>query len=114
MEILCYEQGLKNREISDIGRHRNDNRHRISIDGKIGKNRQNRRYIGEILVKHRFIGEKSRVDLTRGATGGEFKNIAENIADFSVFLPIFRKISRYFLPVQPAHRIQNLAQKSWI
>ena len=109
MEILCYEQGLKNREISDIGRHRNDNRHRLSIDGKIGKNRKNRRYIGEISVKHRFIGEKSRVDLTR-----EFKNIAENIADISVFLPIFRKISRYFLPVQPAHRIQNLAQKSWI
>ena len=39
-------------------------------------------------MKHRFIGEKSRVDLTRGATGGEFKKIAENIADISVFLPI--------------------------
>ena len=81
---------------------------------KSAKNRQNRRYIGEISVKHRFIGEKSRVDLMRGATRGEFKKIAENIVDILVFLPIFRKISGYFLPVQPAHRIQNLAQKSWI
>ena len=29
---------------------------------KSAKNRQNRRYIGDISVKHRFIGEKSRVD----------------------------------------------------
>ena len=45
------------------------------------------------------------MELTRGATGGEF----QKIADISVLLPIFREISRYFLPVQPAHRIQNLS-----
>ena len=34
---MCLRQGLKNREISDIWRQRNDNRHRLSIDGKIDK-----------------------------------------------------------------------------
>ena len=36
----------------------------------------------------------------------EISVIFENIADISVFvgiLPIFREISRYFLPVQPTH-----------
>ena len=33
----------------------------------------------------------------------------ENIAEISVFLPIFWEIFQYFLPVQAAHRIQNLS-----
>ena len=47
---------------------------------KSTKNRQNRRYIGEISAKYRFI----------------------------------EKFPDIFLPVHPAHRIQNLTQKSWI
>ena len=31
-------------------------------------------------------------------------------AKFRFVSPIFREISRYFLPVQPAHRIQNLSK----
>ena len=40
-----------------------------------------------------------------------FKKIASAKFRFvsPIFLPIFREISRYFLPVQPAHRIQNLS-----
>ena len=45
---------------------------RLSIDGKIGKKSAKspiyRRNIGEAPIYRR----KSRVDLTRGATGGEF------------------------------------------
>ena len=60
-EKTSCRQGLKNRKILDIGRHRNDNRHRLSIDGKIsqksakspiywrniGGEPKNRRKIGE-------------------------------------------------------------------
>ena len=59
-------------EISDIGQHRNDNRHRLSIDGKIGKKSAKssiyRRNIGEAPIYRRKIAS----GLTRGAIGGEF------------------------------------------
>ena len=58
---------------------------------------------------YRFRTDKSRVELTHEAVGGAFQKIAENITDTLVFLPIFWEISRYFLPIQPAHRIQNLS-----
>ena len=52
---------------------------------------------------YRFRTDKSRVELTHEAVGGAFQKIAENITDTLVFLPIFWEISRYFLPIQPAH-----------
>nr|CAN69236.1 hypothetical protein VITISV_006534 [Vitis vinifera] len=89
-------QGIKHKKIQRIEKSENvadiSKKYRIS-DGaetiivtdyrsteKSTKKRQNRRYIGEISAKYRFIG----------------------------------KFPDIFLPVQPAHRIQNLAQKSWI
>ena len=41
---------------------------------------------------------------------GNFSNFPKITPRYlSVFSPIFWEISRYFLPVQPAHRIQNLS-----
>ena len=45
--------------------------------------------------------------MTCGAAGGGFQQMAENVAHISV--GIFTDFSGYFLPVQPAHRIQNLS-----
>ena len=39
-------------------------------------------------------------------------NLSANFRFVSpIFFPIFREFSRYFLPVQPAHRMQNLIMK---
>ena len=44
------------------------------------------------------------------SVNGNFGNFPKITPRYlSVFLPIFWEISRYFLPVQPAHRIQNLS-----
>ena len=102
-------------EISDIGQHRNDNRHRLSIDGKIGKKSAKssiyRRNIGEAPIYRRKIAS----GLTRGAIGGEFK---KNRRKYRRYFGIFTDFSKNFpiFPTNPArtHRIQNLAQKSWI
>ena len=69
-------------EISpNFGENRRKNRRKMDAGEKSAKSSKNRRTL-------QFIGEFSVC-----------------IADF---FPIFRKISRYFLPVQPAQRIQNL------
>ena len=108
--VCSKGQGLKNREISNISRQRNDNRHRLSIHGNIAKKSAKspiyRRNIGEAPINRRKIASGG----TRGEVGGGAQKIAKNIADISVFLPIFRKISRYFLPVQPA----QLCFSAWL
>ena len=56
--------------------------------------------IGEKIAEKR-LQERNRRNLQKYA--GRCNFIAEN----RFVSPIFREISRYFLPVQPAHNIQN-------
>ena len=70
-----------------------------------------RRNIGEAPIYRRKIAS----GLTRGAIGGEFK---KNRRKYRRYFGIFTDFSENFpiFPTNPArtHRIQNLAQKSWI
>ena len=79
LTIQRCTQGLKNREISVIGWHRNDNRHQLSIDGKIGK-------ISDISAKYRWstdkLGKKLRVEAHAEKPEEEPKK--------SAILPIYR------------------------
>ena len=76
--------------------HMQHNRHRLLIHGNIAKKS------AKSPIYRTDKSEKNRE--WRHARRSRMRSpIAENIADISVFLPIFRQISRYFLPVQPAH-----------
>ena len=67
-----------------------------------------RQYFGEISLIGR-LQHNIRHRLSVDGNFGNFLKISPIFRYLSVYLPIFRKISRYFLPVQPAHRIQNLS-----
>ena len=83
-------------EISVIGRHRNDNRHRLSIDGKIGQKSAKspiyRRNIGGGPKNRRNIGEWSHARRRRQRTAKNRRLIGK-IGDKS---PIFSKNRRFF------------------
>ena len=93
----CCGQGLKNREISDIGRHRNDNRHRLSIDGKMGKKKSAkspiyRRNIGEAPINRRKIssGSDARSNRRRiSKNRRKYRRYCGIFTDFSEIFPIF-------------------------
>ena len=73
-------------EISDIGRRRNDNRHRLSIDGKIGK-------IADISEKYRWntdLSEKNCEWIWRA------EQPEENLKKSPKISPIFRYFYRFF------------------
>ena len=85
--------------ISDIG---NEIQHRLSIERNIGeksaKSAIYRRNIGLEPINREWSWRTEQPE-------EDFKKWPKISP---VFLPIFREISRYFLPVQPAHKIQNL------
>ena len=61
--------------------------------------------IGEKIAE-KWMQAKNRRNLSKIV--GHY-NLSANFRFVSpIFFPIFREISRHFLPVQPAHRIQNL------
>ena len=65
---------------------------------------------GDISEKHRLSAGSDTIFVT-DYRSTEIAVIVEKLPIFlhlSVFKPIFREIPRYFLPVQPAHRIQNM------
>ena len=87
-EKTSCRQGLKNRKILDIGRHRNDNRHRLSIDGKIGQKSAKspiyRRNIGGEPKNRRVEArvEKTEVDGKKSAINRQNQRYFQKIADF--------------------------------
>ena len=95
-------------ELSDIGRHQNDNRHRLSIDGKIGKKSTKssiyRRNIGEAPIYRRKIAS----GLTRRAIGGEFK---KNRRKYRRYFGIFTDFSENF-PIFPTNPARTQDTKS--
>ena len=57
-------------------------------------------------IAEKWMQAKNRQNLPKIAG---YCNLSANFRFVSpILFPIFREISRYFLPVQPAHRIQNL------
>ena len=67
-----------------------------------------RRYFGEISLIGR-LRHDIRHRLSVDGYFDNFSKISPILRYLSVFLPIFREISRYFLPVQSPHRKQNLS-----
>ena len=90
-------QGLKNREISVIGWHRNDNRHRLSIDGKIGKKS------AKSLIYRRNIGE-APINQKKIASGSNAWSNRRRISRYRRYFGIFTDFSENFpiFPTSPA------------
>ena len=88
-------------EISVIGRHRNDNRHRLSIDGKIGQKSAKspiyRRNIGGGPKNRQNIGEWSHARRRRQRTANNRRLIGK-IGDFfeDSLLLIWRPILNFW------------------
>ena len=97
--VCSKGQGLKNREISNISRQRNDNRHRLSIHGNIAKKSAKspiyRRNIGGEPKNRWNIGEWSHARRRRQRTG---KNrwLIGKIGDF-LKLPCFWSNGQFWI-----------------
>ena len=80
-------------EISDIGRHRNDNRHRLSINVKIGK-------IANISAKYRWSADKSAKNREWRHVRRSRRRSSKNqrlIGDFTDIVPIFSSFKNFDL-----------------